>query len=113
MIVLRLAPVRVAASRAVTLSHGCHMGGTLVVTRGPAHGFLDKVTIGGHAGSPSLRKPVDRCRPRVHIHGHLHYWFGRDGCHFDVASAGKKRAMIIDLETMEHEVVEEAQVSGG
>jgi Icc-related predicted phosphoesterase len=87
--------------------------GTAVVTHGPAHGFLDKVTIGGHAGSPSLRKLVDRCCPRAHIHGHLHYWFGRDGCHFNVASASKKQAMIIDLETMEHEVVEGAQVSGG
>jgi len=81
---------------------------TVLVTHGPAHGFLDKVTIGGHAGSPSLRKLVDRCCPRAHIHGHLHYWFGRDGCHFNVASAGKNRAMIIDLETMEHEVVEGA-----
>ena len=79
---------------------------TVLVTHGPAHGTLDKVTIGGHAGSTSLRKLVDRCSPRVHIHGHLHYWFGREGRHFDVASAGKKRAMMIDLETMEHKVIE-------
>ena len=78
---------------------------TVLVTHGPAHGTLDKVTIGGHAGSTSLRKLVDRCSPRVHIHGHLHYWFGREGRHFDVASAGKKRAMMIDLETMEHRVI--------
>ena len=81
---------------------------TILVTHGPAHGARDKVTIGGHAGSTSLRELVTRCRPRAHIHGHLHYWFGREGIHFDVASAGKKRAMIIDLETMEHRVIEEA-----
>lgn len=81
---------------------------TVLVTHGPAYRALDKVTIGGHAGSISLRKLVDRYSPRVHIHGHLHYWFGRDGRHFDVASAGKKRAMMIDLETMEHRVIEAA-----
>ena len=86
---------------------------TVLVTHGPAHGACDKVTIGGHAGSTSLRELVNRSRPRAHIHGHVHYWFGRDGCHFNAASAGQKRAMIIDLETMEHKVVEEAQVSGG
>ncbi len=78
---------------------------TVLVTHGPAHGARDKVTIGGHAGSTSLRELVNRCRPRAHIHGHLHYWFGREDRHFDVASAGKKRAMIIDLETMNHRVI--------
>jgi len=78
---------------------------TVLVTHGPAHGARDKVTIGGHAGSTSLRELVNRRRPRAHIHGHIHYWFGREGIHFDVASAGKKRAMIIDLETMEHRVI--------
>ena len=80
---------------------------TVLVTHGPAHGACDKVTIGGHAGSTSLRELVNRRHPRAHIHGHLHYWFGREGCYFDVASAGKKRAMIIDLETMGHRVIEE------
>ena len=78
---------------------------TVLLTHGPAYGACDKVTIGGHAGSTSLRNLIDRRCPRAHIHGHIHYWFGREGCHFDVASAGKKRAMIIDLETMEHRVI--------
>lgn len=79
---------------------------TVLVTHGPAHGVLDRVTIGGHAGSTSLRDLVGRCSPRIHIHGHIHYWFGREGRHFNVASGGKKRAMMIDLETMEHGVIE-------
>lgn len=36
---------------------------------------------------------------------HVHSQFGRVGRHFSVASGGKKHAMLIDLETMEHEVV--------
>lgn len=79
---------------------------TMLVTHGPAHGYLDRVTIGGHAGSTSLRDLVERRSPRAHIHGHIHYWFGRDGCHFNVASGGKRRAMMIDLETMEHRVLQ-------
>ena len=85
---------------------------TVLVTHGPVHGVLDTVTLGGHVGSTSLSDLVNRRSPRAHIHGHIHYWFGREGRHFNVASAGKKRAMMIDLETMEHRVVEEA-CSGG
>ncbi|MBW2423996.1 MAG: metallophosphoesterase [Deltaproteobacteria bacterium] len=79
---------------------------TVLVTHGPAYGVRDRVTIGGHAGSTSLRDLVDRCSPRVHIHGQIHYWFAREGRHFNVASAGRKRAMLINLTTMEHGVVE-------
>jgi Icc-related predicted phosphoesterase len=79
---------------------------TVLVTHGPAYGVLDRVTIGGHVGSTSLRDLIDRCSPRIHIHGHIHYWFGREGRHFNVASAGRKRAMLIDLTTMDHEVIE-------
>jgi Icc-related predicted phosphoesterase len=80
-------------------------GNTVLVTHGPVHGILDEVTFGGHVGSTSLRDLINRRSPRAHIHGHIHYWFGREGCHFNVASAGKKRAMLIDLETMEHRVL--------
>jgi Icc-related predicted phosphoesterase len=81
---------------------------TILMTHGPVHGVLDTVASGGHVGSTSLRDFVDRCRPRAHIHGHIHFWFGREGCHFNVSSAGKKRAMIIDAETMEHREIKEA-----
>ena len=80
---------------------------TVLVTHGPAYGILDRVTVGGHVGSTSLQDLVERSAPRVHIHGHIHSWFGRDGCHFNAASAGKKRAMVIDLKTMKHRVIEE------
>ncbi len=81
---------------------------TVLVTHGPAYGTLDRVHGGEHVGSTSLRDLVQRTAPRVHIHGHIHQEFGRTGRHFNVASAGMKRAMVIDLLTMEHRVIEGA-----
>jgi len=81
---------------------------TVLVTHGPAYGTLDRVHTGQHVGSTSLRDLVRRTAPRAHIHGHIHQAFGRAGRHFNVASAGTKRAMVIDLLTMEHRVLEGA-----
>jgi Icc-related predicted phosphoesterase len=78
---------------------------TILVTHGPVRGILDRVRTGEKVGSTSLRDLVERRSPRAHIHGHIHHLFGREGRHFNVSSAGKKRAMLIDLETMEHRVV--------
>jgi hypothetical protein len=44
-----------------------------------------------------------------HVHGHSHAGFGRQGKHFNVASARRRRAMAIDLETMRHTVVQKAE----
>jgi hypothetical protein len=38
---------------------------------------------------------------RVHVHGHIHRCFGRVDRHFNVASGGMCRAMIIDPETLD------------
>jgi Icc-related predicted phosphoesterase len=78
---------------------------TVLVTHSPARDVLDVGMLGMHAGSESIRDLVRRRRPRLHIHGHIHQQFGRDGCHFNVASAGERRAMLIDTETMEHEIL--------
>jgi len=80
-------------------------GTTVLVTHGPVFGVLDRVRGGQHVGSMALRDFVERTAPRAHIHGHIHGEFGREEHHFNVASAGRKRAMVIDLVTMEHEVV--------
>ena len=58
-----------------------------------------------------LQKPCEFSRLQIFtdstiIHGHIHGEFGRYGRHFNVASAGGKRAMVIDLMTMEHRVIE-------
>ena len=78
---------------------------TVLVTHGPAFGVLDVGVLDEPVGSTSLAELVERRSPRAHVHGHVHHQFGRMGRHFNVASGGRKRAMLIDIETMEHEVV--------
>lgn len=81
---------------------------TVLVTHGPAKGILDIGMLGLHAGSESLSALLERRPVCVHIHGHIHEQFGRTSFHFNVASAGKKRCMIIDLSSMRHEIIQEA-----
>lgn len=80
---------------------------TVLVTHGPARGILDRTHSGLNVGSTALRDFIDRVPYRVHVHGHVHERFGRDGVHLNAASAGKKRAILLDLQTLEHEVIEE------
>jgi len=80
---------------------------TVLVTHSPALGILDG-TLRGHAGSASIRDAIVERGVRVHIHGHIHESFGRSGAHFNVAAAGRRRAMLIDLDAMAHEVVGDA-----
>jgi Icc-related predicted phosphoesterase len=78
---------------------------TVFVSHSPALGILDpgfgEIQIGSH----SLRKFLEANPFCAHIHGHSHAGFGRDGRHFNVASAGQARAMVLDLATMQYEVV--------
>jgi Icc-related predicted phosphoesterase len=74
--------------------------GTILVTHSPAHGVLDVGLLDLHAGSQAILDLVRSRDVRAHIHGHMHYGFGRVGRHFNVASGGKRRAMIIDLESL-------------
>ena len=78
---------------------------TVLVTHSPAHAILDPGAGPLKIGSRALRALLDKHPVRAHIHGHSHSGFGRDGNHFNVASAYSKRAMLIDLETLEHEVL--------
>jgi len=78
---------------------------TVLVTHGPAAGILDS-TLLGPAGSVSLLGLIERRNVRAHIHGHIHGSFGRHGRHFNVAAGRYRRAVIIDLISMIHEVVE-------
>jgi Icc-related predicted phosphoesterase len=81
---------------------------TVLVTHGPAHGSLDFVDWSGeHVGSKSLARLLERRHALAHIHGHIHSCFGRKGSHFNVASAGQKRAMIIELPSLKHAVLQE------
>lgn len=75
---------------------------TILVTHGPAFGILDMTHSGAHAGSTALRDLVDQRPFRVHVHGHIHESYGHNGRHFNVASAGLERALLLDLATMEY-----------
>jgi Icc-related predicted phosphoesterase len=78
---------------------------TVFVSHSPAFGILDPGFGDVHIGSASLREFLDANPFRAHIHGHSHAGFGRHGNHFNVASAARMRAMIIDLETLQHQVL--------
>ena len=85
---------------------------TVLVTHSPAAGVLDSTQF-GPAGSASLRDLLLRHTVRAHIHGHIHGSFGRVEQHFNVAAGRQRRAMIIDLSTMDHEVMVAPPAVGG
>jgi len=78
---------------------------TVFVSHSPAFGILDATAFGTHAGSRSLAALLARKPPLAHIHGHVHEAFGRSGQHFNVASAGMRRAMCINLPSLEHRIL--------
>ena len=82
---------------------------TVLVTHSPAHGTLDSGVLGQSLGSISISETLSRCPVRAHIHGHIHECFGRVDHHFNVAAGEHRRAMLIDLVSLGHEVL---QVSG-
>ncbi|OPX23717.1 MAG: hypothetical protein B1H03_00855 [Planctomycetales bacterium 4484_113] len=50
----------------------------ILVLHQPAHGYRDAVSEGKHVGSQSLRKLVDRLKPRLVLSGHIHEARGID-----------------------------------
>ena len=78
---------------------------TVFVSHSPAFDILDPGFGDSQIGSRSLREFLEANPYRAHIHGHSHAGFGRKDNHFNVASAGRTRAMIIDLETLQHQVL--------
>lgn len=74
---------------------------TVLVTHSPAYGVLDIGVLDLHAGSLSILDLVRNRGVRAHVHGHIHRCFGRVDRHFNVASGGMCRAMIIDPETLD------------
>lgn len=78
---------------------------SILVTHAPAHGTLDSSLVGEHVGSRSLAALLDRRPVLAHIHGHIHDSFGHEGNHFNVAAAGQRRAMIIELPSLDWRVV--------
>jgi Icc-related predicted phosphoesterase len=77
---------------------------TIFVTHTPAYGSLDLCST-GHVGSKAVADFLERNPVKAHIHGHIHHAFGVDGYHFNVASAARCRAMMIDLPSLNYEII--------
>jgi Icc-related predicted phosphoesterase len=86
---------------------------TVFVSHSPARGILDAGVEGPPIGSRAIRQFLETRPFLAHVHGHCHVAFGRQGKHFNVASAGCRRAMIIDLETMRHTVAQDNETGLG
>ena len=78
---------------------------TVFVTHSPIYGKLDVGIMDVNAGSVSLKEVVEQKGPVAHIHGHIHSCFGVSGRHFNVAAAGNRRAIEIDLMNCRHRVI--------
>jgi len=76
---------------------------TILITHYPARGTLDGESYSG--GLESLRRLIEDSDILAHVHGHVHRTFGRHQRHFNVASAGEKRCMLIELPSTEHEIL--------
>jgi Icc-related predicted phosphoesterase len=81
---------------------------TIFVSHSPAFGILDPGFAESQIGSRSLRQFLDTKPFFAHVHGHSHGGFGRQGKHFNVASGGRCRAMVLDTESMNHDVLNSA-----
>jgi Icc-related predicted phosphoesterase len=79
---------------------------TILITHAPAYGILDRSYGGEYVGCRALGALLQLRPVLMHIHGHIHDDFGRNGNHFNVAAAGQKRAVIIDLPSIDHHVLQ-------
>jgi Icc-related predicted phosphoesterase len=79
---------------------------TIFVTHTPAFGYVDRIYSGDQVGSSALAGLLGRKRVLCHIHGHIHNSYGYEGNHFNVACGGRRRAMIIDVPSLSHVMIE-------
>ncbi len=77
----------------------------VLVTHTPALGTLDCVAGSEHVGSRAVAEFLRRRPMLAHIHGPIHSAFGREGNHFNVAAAGQRRAIVIELPSLRHAIV--------
>jgi len=75
---------------------------TVLVTHGPAYGFMEKGRTKqekSSIGSRALRRLVDRTKPKFHLFGHVHYWFGIYGNEINGAFPRYRKYVSIDLDS--------------
>jgi uncharacterized protein len=82
---------------------------TVFVTHTPAWGSLD-LCYEEHVGSRAIAQYLQRKPILAHIHGHIHQRFGREGIHFNVASAGVCRAQLIDIPSLYYCVLNHTRI---
>jgi Icc-related predicted phosphoesterase len=80
---------------------------SVLVTHAPAYGSLDRAYSGEHVGSLSLANLLARKSILAHIHGHIHEGFGREGKQFNVAAAGQRRSVLIELPSVSSRVIQD------
>ncbi len=79
---------------------------TILVTHSPAFGFVDQTFSGQQVGSHALAKLLECTSVLCHIHGHIHQSFGRAANRFNVAAGGRKKAMVIEIPSLSHSIIE-------
>jgi len=78
----------------------------IFVTHAPAFGYADRIFKGDHVGSRAIGELLERANVLCHIHGHIHHSFGQEENHFNVACGARRKAIIIDLPSLSHSVIE-------
>lgn len=66
----------------------------IVVTHGPPLCHLDTNAYGGHVGCKSLLKDLQRVKPKVAIHGHIHEAHGEEVLLWDDLQVAWERAIL-------------------
>lgn len=83
---------------------------TILVTHSPPHGMLDDVYLDGrgtvHYGSRAIRSAIDRTPPRLHLFGHVHQRFGREGNLINCSFPTRRAFVAVDLDSGRSEEVE-------
>ena len=85
-------------------------GDTVLVTHSPAYGILDRTYSGEKVGSRSLAELLERRSVLCHVHGHIHESFGREGNRFNVAAAGRRQAVVIELPSLRHNILSAREI---
>ncbi len=75
---------------------------TILITHGPPRGILDDQNYGSNA----LRNLVDKNPPRLHLFGHIHQSFGRQGPFINGSFPSGRKFVSIDLDTLESSYLE-------
>ncbi|ETN43248.1 uncharacterized protein HMPREF1541_02407 [Cyphellophora europaea CBS 101466] len=65
-------------------------GVDILITHGPPAHILDKTYSGEDVGCVHLRRAVERCKPRLHVFGHIHEAAGAMRKHWFVSNNGEK-----------------------